>query len=416
MDFEDPKLKNILKLKEAFEKELVKMGKLKPKPKTSSSKPSVKLNIDIAPAATVSATDTWTVLDLNRQDYDATDASIIKALRQSLGKVGDIRQRTIVDGIIKLLQGDYESAKDVFSRFDGDEFRYMLGVTKLYSGDPDTLSYAVKFLKERSTVFYPYLLMSEIMMGLGRYSDAEKFFEAAAKISKDIYLYLVLGVYREEPSARKLFPIAVNKRGYKSLLAIISIFIEKNLEKAKKIAESLSKRENSCCRYIASFWGNSFRSEDSQKFGFCPRITLMKWAKDFEEDRLEGDPRKASKWNDPFSDLFSALYSFDIGEYNSADEYFRKFESSVKIKKRYLYRSGKMVKKHGMTMFYEPMDPEPLVEISVLSSSEIRKTMDRVSKEMKLGKEHIDIYVDFRDPEILKLFFGQRHCSHLYGD
>ena len=416
MDFEDPKLKNILKLKEAFEKELVKMGRLKPKPKASSSKPSVKLNIEIAPAATVSASDTWTVIDLNRQDYDATDASIIKALRQSLGKVGDIRQRTIVDGIIKLLQGDYEGAKEVFSRFESDEFRYMLGVAKLYSGDPDSLSYAVKFLKDRSTVFYPYILMGEIMLGLGRYSDAEKFFEAAAKISKNVYLHLILGVYREEPSAKKLFPIAVNKRGYKSLLAIMSIFMERNFEKAKKIAESLSKRENSCCRYIASFWGRSFKSEDFQKYNFCPRISLMKWARDFEEDRLDIDPREVSKWNDPFADLFLAFYSFNIGEDNSADEYFKKFESSVKINRRYVYRSGKMVKKHGITMFYEPMDPEPLVEIPSLSSSNIRSVMDRVSKDMKLGKEHVDIYVDFRDPEVLRLFFGQRHCSHLYGE
>ncbi len=414
MDFEDPKLKNILKLKEAFEKELVKMGKLKPKPKSTSSKPSVRLNIEIAPAATVSAAETWTVIDLNRQDYDATDASIIKALRQTMGKVGDIRQRTIVDGILKFLQGDYVGAKEVFSRFESDEFRYMLGVTKFYSGDPDSLSYAVKFLKERSTVFYPYILMSEIMLGLGRYSEAEKFFEAAAKVSKNVYLHLILGVYREDPSSKKLFPIAVNKRGYKSLLAIMSIFMENNFEKAKKIAESLSKRENSCCRYIASFWGGAFKSEDSQKFAFCPRIMLMKWAREFEEDRLEGNPRETSKWNDPFVDLFLALYSFNLGEDNSADEYFKKFESSVKIKRKYVYRSGKMVKKYGMVMFYEPIDPEPLAEIPSLRSSVIRETMERVSNETKLGKEHIDIYVEFRDPEILRLFFGQRHCKNLY--
>lgn len=49
-----------------------------------------------------------------------------------------------------------------------------------------------------------------------------------------------------------------------------------------------------------------------------------------------------------------------------------------------------------------------------MRSSVIRETMERVSNETKLGKEHIDIYVEFRDPEILRLFFGQRHCKNLY--
>ena len=140
----------------------------------------------------------------------------------------------------------------------------------------------------------------------------------------------------------------------------------------------------------------------------------MKWARDFEEDRLEGNPRESSRWNDPFVDLFLALYSFNLGEDNSADEYFKKFESSVKVKKRYVYRSGKMVKKYGMVMFYDPIDPEPLADIPTLKSSIIRETMERVSRETKLGKDHIDIYVEFRDPEILRLFFGQRHCKNLY--
>ena len=414
MEFEDPRLKNILKLKEAFEKELAKMGKIKPKPKEKSSRPSVKINIEIAPAAMVSASDTWTILDVNRQDYDASDASVVKALRQSIAKVGDIRQRTIVDGIIKLLQRDYEGAKEVFSRFDSDEFKYMLGIAKLYSKDPNVLNHAVRFLKDRPSSFYPYILMSEIMLSLGRYSDAEKFFEAAAKVSKDVYVNLVLGVYREDQSTRKLFPVAVNKRGYKTLLAIMSIFMEKGSEKAKKIADSVSKRDHSCCRYIASYWGKSFRSEDVSKYPFCPRIAVFRWARDFEEEKLDGDPRESAHWNDPLVDLFLAFYSMNVGQDEEAEEYFKSFREKVEVKRMFVFRSGKMVKKFGIRMFYEPMDPDPLKSIPQLTASSIRKTLKEVSQESKLGLEHLDVFVEFRDPEVLRLFFGQRHCSNLY--
>ncbi len=414
MDFEDPKLRNILKLKEAFEKELIKMGKMKPRRKSSIAKPSTRLNIDIAPPATVNAADTWTVLDLNRQDYDASDASIVKALRQTMGKVKDIKQRTILDGILKFLQRDYQAAKEVFSRFDDDEYRYMLGLTKFYSRDPDSLNYAVNFLKERSTVFYPYILISEIMLGLGRYSDAERFFEAAAKVSRNVYLHLTLGIYREEQSYKKLFPIAVNKGGYKSLLAIMSIFMENNFEKAKKIADSLSKRENSCCRYISSFWGGIFKNEDFKRFSFCPRITLVKWAREFEEDKLEVNPEESGKWNDPLYYLFLAFYFLNIDDDKSADRYFEKFESSVRVKRSFVFRSGEAVGKVGMAIFYKPIDPEPLLDIPALKSDVVKEMLKEASEGNNINEKHLDVFVRFRDPEILRLFFGQRHCKNIY--
>ena len=417
MDFEDPRLKNILKLKEAFEKELMKMGKLKPKPKKESTSASkLKINVEIAPSALVNAADTWTVIDLNRQDYDASDAAIAKALRKTIVKVGDIRQRTMVEGIIKLLEGDYEGAKEVFSRFDSEEYKYMLGVAKLYSGDPEVLKYAIDFLKKNPSSMYPYLLMSEIMIGLGRYQEAERFFEAAAKISKDVYINLVLGVYREDPAAGKLFPIAVNKRGYKALLAILSIFMEKDSEKAKKIAESISKRDHSCCRYISSYWGGTFKSEDAKKYPFCPRINVIRWARDFEAEKLDSDPRENAPWTDPLVDLFLGFYSMNVGEDDKAEEYFESFRSKVEIKKAYIFRSGKMVKKFGVRMFYEPMRPDPVLLFSDLSAKGIRQAFKEAMDMTKLGMEHLDVFVDFRDPDILRLFFGQRHCKHLYGD
>ena len=105
----------------------------------------------------------------------------------------------------------------------------------------------------------------------------------------------------------------------------------------------------------------------------------------------------------------------NLGRDEEAEGWLEKFNSKVELKSAFVFRSGKMVKKLGMRMFYEPMDPDPLATISPLSVDNIRRVLKKTSEETKLGYEHLDVFVSFKDPEILKLFFGQRHCKNLYS-
>ncbi len=414
MDFEDPRLRNILKLKAEFEKELARMGKLKKKPSATSRKRDVKLKIDISPPANVKASDVRNILDINRQDYDADDAAVIKALKRGLPRIGDVRRRTLVEGILKLLEGDLESAKDAFSRFDTVDFKYMLGLTKLYSSDVDVLGYAVNFLKDNPKSFQPYLLMSEMMISLGRYGDAVKFLNVAKALTGDVYLDLVLRVYNGDVEAKKLFAVAVNRGEFRTLLAILSIYMEDDPDKGRKIATALRKRVNPCCRFVSAFWLSENPSFEYEKYAFCPRLTVMNWARKFEMEELSEDPRESAVFVDPVADLFFGIYSYSIGEFKSADEYFKRFSEKVENYEVKVVKSPSVVSKLGIRMFYEPVQGDTVIRFRELSSERINIALEK-AKKMGIPVNHTDILVSYRDPEILRLFFGYRHCKFLYS-
>ncbi len=413
MDFEDPRLKNILKLKAEFEKELEKMGKLKKK-KVSVKKQETRLKIDISPPANVKATEVGNLLDINRQDYDSTDASVVKALRKGIYKIGDVRRRTLVEGIIKMLEGDLEGAREIFTRFDTPDFKYMLGLVKLYSSDPDVLEYSLGFLKKNPRSSQPYLLLTEVMISLGRYEDATKFLNVVKTLSGDPYIDLILKIYNGDKEAKKSFTYVVNKGGFRTLLAILSIYIEKSMEKGMKIAQALKKKDSPCSRSVAHFWTSEDPSPDHEKYPFCPRLAVMTWARRFERDELDEDPRKGVLWTDPLVSLFLGIYSYSIGEVKSADEYFKKFEDSVGSYVVRVIKSQKVVSKLGMRMFYEPVQGDTVSLVKSLRSGELDRAI-LSAKEMNVPSNHIDVKVEFRDPEILRLLFGFRHCKFLYS-
>ncbi len=414
MDFEDPRLKNILKLKQEFEKELQKMGKLKKTKTTVKRKDTVKIKVEIAPPANVNSADTTTLLDISRQDYDASDGAVVKALRSTLAKVGDVRRRTLVDGIIKLLEGDVEGARRSFESFENVDFEYMLGVLKLYNSESDVLEYSLKLLKKYPKSPKPYLLLSEVMLALGRYEESVKFLDAFAKLSNDPYADLVLKTHNGDRNAKKAFTVAVQKGGFKTFLAMLSVYIDPDPQKARRIADTLKKKENPCCRYFSRYWSGEDPKDDFEKYPYCSRLNVLKKAWDFTEDRIDSDPRETMVWNDPLVNLFLGFYSYNVGEKKSADEYFQKFSESIPKHRAYLYKSSRVVSKIGMRMFTSHIDEEPFLFLKDLSSGEIDSGLKQ-ARMNGIPENHIDVAVSFEDPEVVRMFFGFRHCRFLYG-
>ena len=417
----DPKLLKILKLKEEFEKDLKKMGKLKEKPKVKreSSGLSKKIKIELTPPALVDASKVNTLFDINHQDYGASDESVIRALKKTIAKVGNIKKRALIEGIIKLLEKKFEEAAEVFSRFAAPEFKYMLGVTKLYKGDTDTLDYTVKFLKTDAKSFYPYLLMAEVLISLGRYQEAIKFLEAAFKISKNPYIGLVHNVYTNNfDVAKKLFPICTNRGGFKTLLAILSIYLEPDYEKAKKIAESILKKEDACTVSIGSYWTGKAPPNVLEKFSYCPRIMVYKLSKKYYsgEDISEVVKNSMLQFIDPVAYLFLGFYYFNEGKNKEADQYFGKFKNMVENVKVSVIKPGIISKVTGMRMFHTPVSGTEVKVLSTLSYDTLNSTLNELVLSTGYKKEELDVKVTFKDPEILKLLFGSRHCRMIYGE
>ncbi len=417
----DEKLLKILKLKEEFEKDLRKMGKLKEKPKPKRESPglSKKIKVELTPPALVDASKVNTLFDINFQDYGASDESVIRALKKTIVKVGNIKKRALIEGIVKLLEKKLEEAAEVFSRFTAPEFKYMLGVTKLYRGDTDTLDYTVKFLKTDSTSFYPYLLMTEVLISLGRYQEATKFIEAAFKVSKNPYIGLVHNIYTDNYEvAKKLFTICTNRGGFKTLLAILSIHLEPDYEKAKKIAESILKKEDACTINVGSYWTGKIPSNTLEKFSYCPRIAVYEISKKYYagENISEYVENSLSKFIDPVVSLFLGFYYFNEGKKKEADQHFNRFNSMVENIRAIIIKPGMISKFTGVRMFHTPVSGTEIKVLSSLTYDSLNSTLNEIVLSTGYRRDELDVKVTFKDPEMLKLLFGSRHCRMIYGE
>ena len=413
---DEKKLLNILKLKEAFEKELEKRGKLKRKPTVKKKEsPPPKLKIEIGPPALVDASKVETLLDVNKQDYGALDEAVVKALKSTIGKVGNVKKRLIVDGIISLLSGDYSKALSTFEKFEGDSFRYMRGLTLLYMGSEDVLEYAIKFVRERSTSYLSHLLLSEVLMHYGKYKESAKFFSNAATISKDPYLLLTYNIYSgNEPASRKLFPYCVNRGGYKLLLAIYSIYLESDPEKADKMGRTLKGKKNPCSAYNSLFWSSLTPSKEFEEFQYCPRLKIMEISRKYYNG--EHIDEEDLPINDPLVYLFMAVKGLNEGDNERADEYFEKFKENVEFEEVVIFRTPKAVKKVGITQFFSNLSGTQVQKVKELSASHIKEALKSVIEDKKYKEEEVDFKVKFKDPEIIRLFFGHRHCRRLYQE
>ena len=417
----DPKLLSILKLKEELEKDLKKMGKFSEKPimRKESSNVSRKVKIELTPSSVVDPSKINSLFDINYQDYGASDESIIKALKKAVVKTGSVKKRILTEGIIKLLDRKFDEAIKIFSENSDPEFKYMLGVTKLYKGDADILDYTVNFLKTDTKSFYPFLLMAEILISLGRYSEAAKFLEASFKLSKNPYIGLVHNLYiGNHGVAKKLFNICTSRGGFKTLLALLSIYLEPDYDKAKKITESVLKKDDACTTSIGGFWTGKIPSNALERFPYCPRIAVYKLSSKYYsgENISESIRSYLSKFIDPLVTLFLGFYYFNEGKKEEADKHFKRFLNMIESVKVSIIKARTISKPVGIRMFHAPVDGAVIKTLSTLSYDSLNNILMELTTSTGYRKYELDVKVKFNDPEILRLLFGSRHCRMIYGD
>jgi len=390
-DEKDERILNLLRLKEELEKDLKKKGILRERrveQRKQTSQPKIELEHDVdLPMENI-----WTVHDLNHYAYGISDDVIQRSLQRKLHSVKDEEHRYVVVNLIKLLRGEKIEA----TRFHSVHTECLRILSELYSLESDVVKDTIQLLKKYPAQPLVYLTAAEVFLAFGRFNEAFKLFQIYSEITKDPYAALVLEAYTEGQVSSSTFATCVSRDGYKSMLLIISALTEAE-EKLMKVAPVLEKRDFACAQYVLA----RSRGKISKSFPHCTRLLIYNEAlkivqnQDANQTLLEQIAAK-----DPLARLL-------LVSVNLKDEP----EKSFQQMKAFFNNVGEI-----LYVETEASDKPRLVR-NLLEFPKIPKNFKRVSNETDLVRlfetlSSQDVWIFFRDPEYLRLYFGERHCKN----
>ncbi|ONN27795.1 hypothetical protein XJ44_02175 [Thermosipho affectus] len=379
MEKED-KLKNILELKKKLEKELVKTGKKKKekiKNNPKSGKDIKKLKEKLIKKANISKEDSYTIFDINKQDYDASIEEIINTLRKFS------TTDKIFLALINILEGNFDEASKFLNQ-NTVISKYNLLLTKLYKKQ-NISNEIVEFIKNNTHSIYPYLLLLEYYIANGLSKNFSKILSQLSNI--DSFFKIILDAYMGNQIDTNTLKNIIKTKVFPSL----TLFFIK-----KKNFESENTK---------SFCLNTNYSLIEGKIPpnrpYCIKSVFANtaWALlNGREINLNNLKRfeKTPEYN-----LFFGFFYYNNNLFEKSKIFFSKFENQVeKYEIKLLFKKETFV---GLKQFY------------YIPRGYQKKLSGNIFDIIHQNPEY-DFYVEYFDPEVVRLLFSEKHCKLIYGD
>lgn len=393
MQEHDERILNLLRLKEELEKDLKKKGLLRERHAEerkhfNQPKIEIELGIDL-PIEKI-----WTVYDLNHFAYGISDEIIQKSLQKKLYLVKDETHRSVLLNLIKLLRGEKIDSSGVGSI----HLESLKVLSELYTGDENVIKSTVKLLKDYPGQALAYLTAVEVFLTFGRFIESCKLFQAYLELTNDPYAMLLLGAHQNGRINPSTFANCVSKDGYKSMLLIVSALIEAE-DKLTKVVPALEKRNFACAQYISA----RYRGKVEKLYPHCSRMVVLNESlKLVQGETVNESLLEEVATRDPLARL--VLVSLNLKRnFAKAFEYMKTLMSVGEI----WYTETEL------------SDKPPLIR-NILEFHKTPKKFRAICDEEDL--EHFlrmisssnDAWIFFKDPEYLRLYFGERHCKNTY--
>lgn len=389
-DNENEKLENIMKLKAELEKDLKKKGFLKDKPKdakeTKYDEETIKrLKENITASAHINEEDSLTIYGINFQDYDASVDSIEKTLKVFSQKTTNLNRKFIFQGLINLLSGDLKKAHSSFEQSSGIEAQYNKLLTELYLGQ-DISQQVVLFLKNYPDSIYPLLLLGERELTKGTADGIEKILQLLSK--KSAFWNLIYEMYLNSATSDDVAK-AVREKGFASLVLLLSVYVDNSRD--------YPVQNHTCLNVHKSFLrGESASAPEWCLFGQI-MIAARKYLSGYKIEMQ--NLRKLEKA--PEMKLFLGFLHYNENNLSVAREYFKMFETQVgKFK---IFTKSLKQPKIGMEQFIAL--PNDFTQLAAENTSII---------DFLKGNPFVDVYINYRNFEALRLVFSEEHCRINY--
>lgn len=389
MNNNDDKLKNILKLKEELEKDLIKKGKIKNKSEQKSRKvqdlEQMKIIKEkIIKEANLAADKTLSIFDINSQDYDSSVMDVIKTLRKFLINEKSPEKRTLFLAILNILEGNFEKNKTLLENQNDVIFKYNYLLSRMYNRE-DVIKEIIQFVKNFPDSIYPYLLLLEYYLIEGNFSNFSKILSLTSKINN--FFKIIYQVYTNTLEDVGIVKSVVMHKKFTELL--LYIIKQKSLEtentKSYCLNVNYSKKEGTIPN----------PKEYCIKANFAQAAWSIVNNRKFDESKLKIF-EKTPEYN-----LFYGFYYLNKQELENAKKYFEKFENQVEnVSVKIIAKTTSYI---GMRQFYQN-----------IKSNIFKEERGKILEVINNYPLH-DFIVEYFDPEIVRLLFAEKHCCIVYG-
>ncbi|ABR30090.1 hypothetical protein SU69_01155 [Thermosipho melanesiensis] len=377
----DDKLKNILKLKNELEKELEKKGlkkinkKIK-KEKTNDLESIKKLKEKIIKKANITKDKSFTIFDINMQDYDASIEEILNSL-----KTFSIDNK-IYKALLFLLESKFDEVEKILK--DKDIYsKYNFFLSKLYKRE-NISNEIVEFIKSYPQSIYPFILLLEYYLIKGTSTNFSKILSQLSKI--DSFFSIILSAYRKKLDEDEVVKTTIKT---KKFLPLLLYFLKaKNFEPEKTKSYCLNTNYS------------LINGTPPTKKEYCIKAVFANAAWSILNDyELRLDTLKKFE-KTPEYNLFFGFFYFNNQIIEKSKLFFEKFEKQVE---RYSIKLFNRKHTHiGLKQFcYIPREYTKEVHGNLLEIVE--------------NNTEYDFFVEYYDPEIVRLLFSEKHCKLVYG-
>lgn len=392
MQEHDERILNLLRLKEELEKDLKKRGLLRER-HTEERKHFNQPKIEIELGIDLPVEKIWTVYDLNHFAYGISDEIIQKSLQKKLQLVKDEAHRNVLLNLIKLLRREKMDSNGAGSI----HLESLKVLSELYMGDGNVIKSTVKLLKNYPGQALAYLTAAEVFLAFGKFIESCKLFQTYLELTNDPYATLLLEAHQNGRINSSTFASCVSKDGYKSMLLIVSALIEAE-DKLAKVVPVLEKRNFACAQYISA----RHRGKVEKLNPHCSRMVVLNESlKLVQGEAVNESLLEEIAARDPLARL--VLVSLNLK---------RNFAKAFEHMKAFLTSVGEV-----WYTEIEPSDKPPLVR-NILEFHRTPKNsraiydeedLERFLRTLSLAR---DAWIFFKDPEYLRLYFGERHCKN----
>lgn len=386
----DERILNLLRLKDELEKDLKKKGLLRERrpEERKHLQPRIEIELEID----LPIEEIWSIHDLNHFAYGVPDEIIQKSLQKKLHLVKDETHRNVLLNLIRFLRRE----KIDSSRIGSIYVESLKILSELYTFNESVIKDTIQLLKNYPGQTLAYLTAAEVFLAFGRFNEACKLFQVYSELTNDPYTLLLLEAYRDGRFNPSTFANCVSKDGYKSMLLIVSALVESE-DKLAKVAPALEKRSFACAQYVFA----KYRGMIGKIYPYCPRMIVLNESLRLIQDETVNEPLlEEVAVKDPLARL--VLVSFNLN---------RNFVRAFEHMKCFITNVGEVLYTET-----EPSDKPPLIR-NVLGSHRISKNFRIISNEEDLERflkmlSNQDAWIFFKDPEYLRLYFGERHCKN----
>jgi len=419
----NPDLERLQKLKAAIKKDVEKKQGRKISDKTPEKKritlsQDLKKRLSDSKSLNIDLEKIKTLVDIERYYSDIQNYELVEYIKKHLNDLNDSFSQSNLEGIIALLESDFENAKKIYvnllSEKPTDYCFYNLLDAMMMNGDSlDKL--LVEFVKGFQKSPYPYIISLKLALtDSKRFMNIAKVMGIGLKMSKSEDLQLFQAMLNMNFSnIIKVSGVLYRKNLFKEFQNInrfLAYKMEKDSSTLRMNLDNLSKRDTGFCmsQYLKLI---STDNKTSSSFHLeCP-VSVFNEAKTFLVNGDEGRARilaeTLDKKGDPYGKLITASILFSENYYSAAYniwfDIIKTYPSTLVL----WYRKAKAPVK-GLGIDNGILDAN-VEKLPVFSSLENFQTY--MEKKLEVyGDFEINLYPF----EELRCFFGYRFCTQYY--